>query len=141
MFPNDEMLGFCSSCGVKIIRLGRRPQFLENYREHYFSLSNDTLMKVGVCDVCRVELVSGDAGKMAKKILQNHKLYWATRTKKIKKTNGKVSKDIPRFFEKLEVENPNTNPRDFTRYLEKKRKEKQELKAMSAAESVAYHSR
>lgn len=141
MFPKDEMLGFCSSCGVKIISLGRTPKFLENYKEHYISLSNGTLMKIGVCDMCRVELVSGDSMKMAKKILKNHKEYWRNRTKKVKFTNGRILRDIPRFFEKLEVGHPNTNPRDFVRLLEKKRREKQELKAMSAAESVAYHSR
>lgn len=134
MFPKDEMLGFCSSCGVKIISLGRTPKFLKNYKEHYISLSNGTLIKVGVCDICRVELVSGDSKKMAKKILENHKEYWRNRMKKTKR-------NIPKFFEKLDVNHPNTNPRDFIRLLEKKRREKKELKAMSAAESVSYHSR
>lgn len=137
MFPKDEMLGFCSSCGVKIISLGRTPKFLENFKEHYISLSNGTLMKVGVCDVCRVELVSGDAKKMAEKILENHKEYWKNRTKQVKF----ATRDIPKFFLKLEVKNPNTNPVDFIRKKEKDKREKQELKAMSATESVEYHSR
>lgn len=120
MFPKDEMLGFCSACGERIITLGKKPRFLDNYREHFIELSNKTIMKVGVCADCRVSLVAGDAKGKADLILANHKEYWANRTKKTKKTTGRTTKMIPRFFEDLTVENPNTTPRDFRRALEKR---------------------
>jgi hypothetical protein len=124
MFPKDEMLGFCSSCGTKIIQLGKKPKFLENYKEHFISLSNQTLMRIGVCDVCKVQLVAGDAKGIAKKILDNHKEYWSNH--KVK-TEKKHIGDRPKFYNRLTIENPNTSPKDFFRKLEKDARERKEL--------------
>lgn len=75
------MAGYCSSCGTVIMDLTKkRPseRLLPNHRQHTIELSNGFLT-VGVCDACKVELVSGESLTVANTILDNHKIYWKER--------------------------------------------------------------
>ena len=97
------MIGYCSSCGDQVLDLsGPRPVMLPNFREHTIMLSDWSMMRVGVCDVCKEKLISGqNIGKTADKILKNHKTYW----------RGKQSGPIG--FEDMTVADPDT---DTTKY-------------------------
>lgn len=107
------MLGFCSACGAKIIDIKKKGgkaslRKLENYKEHIVELSNGTIMRVAVCDNCKIELVAGKALDTAKTILSNHKDYWE---------NNRKKKDITDYAG-LKIINPNT---DLGTFLKKRK--------------------
>lgn len=105
------MTGYCSACGAQIIDLsGVRPRLLPNYREHIIELSNETMMRVGVCVTCKGKLVSGSKVKTtANAILANHRIYWG------------VQKRRPKNFDKLTVSDPNTDEKKFNRARKERR--------------------
>lgn len=125
-FPKKRMIGFCSSCGEVVIDLtkdGRKAsaKFKENYKEHIIELSNKTIMRVGVCDKCKIELVSGkNPLKIAKKIIKNHIDYWTGHRK-----------EAPRSFEEIKVVHPNTNLRQFLRKKEKVNQDRELTKMLN----------
>lgn len=99
------MVGFCSSCGANIIDLtGEKPKKLPNFREHLIQLSDWSLMRVGVCDICKEKLTNGkDRQKIADAVLNNHKTYWKNTVNK------------PKGKDALTVLNPDTTDEDFKR--------------------------
>lgn len=98
----EVMTGLCSSCGVSILDLsGIKSKKLENYHEHLIKLSNNTLMRVGVCSDCKIELVSGNSASTAEQIIENHKHYW------------RKAKKAPKEFESITCTDSNTTPQKF----------------------------
>ena len=73
--------------------------------------------KSGICEKCKIDVVSKDAKKVAKKIIDRHIEYWK-----------KNKKNRPSDFETLECVNPNTTPEDFMRQKEKRKREQQEIR-------------
>lgn len=116
--PKDKMLGYCSSCGAKIIeakKVGLRKASLRkllNYKEHIVELSNGTIMRVAVCDKCKTELVAGKSQEIADKIIDNHIKYW---------DKVAVKKEIPNDYKTITVVNSNT---DLGTFLKKQEAEK-----------------
>ena len=110
--PKNKMLGYCSACGEKIIEAkmqGKRKASLRklpNYKEHIIELSNGTIMRIAICDKCKVELVAGKSQKTAEKILDNHIAYWST------------AKSKPTDYKNLSVVNSNTDLGTFIKKVE-----------------------
>ena len=119
------MLGYCSACGAKIIEITiekgkKKARFLDNYKEHIIELSNNTIMRVAVCDKCKVELVAGKSKKTANKIVENHIAYWDN-----KPLNS------PMDYQKIICINSNTTEMDFLRKKEKQAQEIEIAKKLS----------
>ena len=103
----ETLVGVCTACGTEIMDLTikkKKQRRLENYREHIVELSNNTLMRVAICEKCKVKLVSGkDVQATADLILENHKFYWDLKKQK--------------WHKELKIEDPNTSKE---KYLSKK---------------------
>lgn len=110
----ERMIGFCSACGAEVIDLkkDKRARFLPNYRDHLVELDNNSMMRVAVCEKCKIELASGKSKKTADKILENHKTYW---------NNHKA----PQGFEKFKIVDSNTSKSKFFRKREKRQQEEE----------------
>jgi len=111
------MLGKCSACGTQVIEIKKengkvKAKYLSNYKEHIIELSNHSIMRVAVCDKCKVELVAGKSKEIAVKIVDNHIDFW-----------GKNKKTAPKEFASLTCVNSNTTLQDFTRKIEKIKQE------------------
>lgn len=110
------MSGFCCVCGDEIVvKVKGRNKLGENFRHHIIKLSNNTLMRIGVCDKCHAKLTSGNkVQETSDTALANHKTYWAN--------NPKWS---PNDYQNLTVTDPNSNLSKFKReiLLEKHSKE------------------
>lgn len=68
-------IGCCCNCNVKVMDLDQRDprkRKLENYRENWFKLSDNSLMKVAVCSDCN-DLMNKE---MADNIMQRHWDTW-----------------------------------------------------------------
>jgi hypothetical protein len=119
-FPKNQMLGYCSACGVKVIEVkkdGKKAsaKFMTNFKEQIIELSNKTIMRVGVCDKCKEKMVSGkDPLEVAQKIIDNHIEYWKNH-----------KREAPRGYEDLKATHPNTDLRQFLRRREKAMQEKE----------------
>jgi len=100
------MTGTCSSCGKEIlVKVNGKFRKSLAYREHFLELSNGTIMRVGVCEDCKIKLVTGDkVDETAEKILDNHKIYWKEH-----------SDTAPAKYDEITVTNPNTTPSQFIR--------------------------
>lgn len=108
------MSGYCCSCGTVIMDLTKkRPseRLLPNHRQHTIELSNGYLT-VGVCEPCKVELVSGKAKKVADTILENHKIY-------VRNREGVNAER----FEKVTVVNPNSSYFEYRLQRDKARQD------------------
>ncbi len=67
-------LGKCPFCLTDIIEKDERgnPVFMEDYRECYVLLSDNSRMKVGVCDTCREGLTSDHIDAL----MTEHQKFW-----------------------------------------------------------------
>jgi hypothetical protein len=124
----EIQVGCCSYCDVKIFDVKKRTQEkvvrmakrkLPEYREHTFELSNESLMRVGVCQKCKDVLVEGssDAEVIAEAILNRHKEWWKKNEKK---------EHIP-FYNSIFVVDVNSSEEKFS----EKRKALEEEKEMT----------
>ncbi len=98
------MIGICSNCDTQVMDLNRRGQdrFLLNYRDHIVELSNNTLMRVGVCVNCKKLLEDEKtAQETSDNILRKHKEYWNS------------DEYAPIGFEDFTIIDPNTNEEKF----------------------------
>jgi len=108
------MIGKCSNCDTQVMDLNRRGQdrFLSNYRDHIVELSNNTLMRVGVCQNCKALLEDEKtAQEVADNILKKHKDYW---------NNDEYA---PIGFEDFTIIDQNTNEDKFAKKRELNTKE------------------
>lgn len=118
-----KMAGLCCICGIPIIQIvGGKARLLPIFRNHIVKLSNDTLMRIGVCDIDKAKLSSGSLVIATANIaLANHKTYWMNNTKY-----------APKDFEKLTITDPNTNLSKFRREMLLKRHEEAMSKQINA---------
>lgn len=119
-FMEEIKIGACTSCDKQIFDASKPKgsRFTEEYREHTLGLSNETLMRVGVCASCK-EILDSDntkAQELANQILERHKIWWRNNLPETKQ---------PYFFKNIAVTNVTTDEDAFREKLSEKEKEKQ----------------
>jgi hypothetical protein len=125
-------IGFCTNCDTQIFDPSQKGhvRFLPEYNEHVIELSNESLMRVGVCSKCKDTLVRGnqDAEDMASNILERHKLWWG---------NHLPAEDPrkPKFHHALAVVDTNSNPAKLRKRIKENETEKEKVRMEQAVES------
>ena len=72
---------------------------ISRYMKRIIEINDKHLMRVAVCDKCRIKLISGSkVQETADNILENHKKHWR-----------KEKKGAPQGFKDFKVSDPNTN--------------------------------
>lgn len=115
-------IGLCTACDTPILDLSKKgkARFLPNYREHEMELSNESLIRVVVCDECKDVLVSDtpEAMAMATGIIERHKVWWSENL-------SEDDERMPKFHERLAVIDSNSNLLKFRQALAERNAEKE----------------